>query len=255
MKTDAADPAQAGYVQARPVVFGNREVRSALAGAMSQFRRIVNPQPDEETPHFRDVVGSYSGAVRPFFLWGRFSSHDDWEKYLDDPKHDPDREEDLLWPGGDSDGFTCDRFAAESGMLCPYGAAPNPFRELGDRLWVKETWAAPHAFDHLPPRMIPRDARIHYAATEDRGGLFWRSPVCMPRWASRLKTEIVGVDLQLPCDVRDVDLRKEGYGPDGPDGLRIEWDKRYGTGSWDGKLWAWLIRFKRIEVAAAVAAA
>lgn len=58
--------------------------------------------------------------------------------------------------------------------LCPYGAP-------GSLLWVRETWAAPHQFDHLPPRLIEDTARIHYAADEPRGGLMWRRSFHMPR--------------------------------------------------------------------------
>jgi hypothetical protein len=242
--TYTSDQALPDYVRERAIAFTAREVSATISESMRQFRRVVKVQPPTETPHFRDVVGSYSGAVRPLFLWGRFASHKDWERFISDPRHDPDVAEDILWPGGDSDGFTCNRFDAGSGMRCPFGAAANPFRELGDRLWVKETWAAPHAFDHLPPRLIPRDARIHYASTEERGGLLWRSPVSMPRWASRLVLEIINVDLQRPQNVSDLDLRREGFGEAGRSDLHAEWDRRYGAGSWASMPWSWVIRYK-----------
>ena len=86
---------------------------------------------------------------------------------------------------------------------CPYG-------QPGDLLWVRETWAAPHAYDHLPPRMIPQHATIHYAATEERGGLLWRPSIHMPRWASRITLEITGVRVERLQDITEEDAEAEG---------------------------------------------
>ena len=81
----------------------------------------------------------------------------------------------------------------QSGRSCPYG-------KPSDRLWVRETWAAPHSEDGRPPSAIQCDQmRIHYAASEDRGGLLWRPSIHMPRWASRITLEITGVRVQRLC--------------------------------------------------------
>ena len=136
---------------------------------------------------------------------------------------------------------------------CPYG------QPGGDRLYVRETWAAPHAYDHLPPRLIPQDARIHYAATEDRGGLLWRPSIHMPRHASRITLEIARVRVERLQDISAADARAEGC-PDKPvDGAEQAsidllaklwyhdlWEQINGLDSWAANPWVWVIEFRRL---------
>ena len=147
------------------------------------------------------------------------------------------------------------------GFACPYG------QPGGDRLYVRETWAAPHAYDHLPPRLIPQDARIHYAATEDRGGLLWRPSIHMPRWASRITLEITGVRVERLQDITIEDAKAEGaWGPDASiadkvaehfgidmfstnprNAFQMLWEQSNGPDSWAENPWAWVVEFKAIE--------
>ncbi len=133
----------------------------------------------------------------------------------------------------------------------------------GDRLYVRETWSAPHAYDHLPPRLIPKDARIHYAATEDRGGLLWRPSIHMPRWASRISLEVTGVRVETLQDISEADAVAEGCKPIRPelvqDGLivrpgrsaveefRLVWEQIHGGGSWEKNPFVWVVTFRRID--------
>ena len=138
---------------------------------------------------------------------------------------------------------------------CPYG------KPGGDRLYVREAWAAPHAYDHLPPRLIPQDARIHYAATEDRGGLPWRPSIHMPRWASRITLEITSVRMERLQDIDLADALAEGISDTGALILdsagneqggpiaeyAVLWEQINGPGSWDANPWVWVVEFKAIE--------
>ena len=138
---------------------------------------------------------------------------------------------------------------------CPYGQPGE------DRIYVRETWAAPHAYDHLPPRLIPQDARIHYAATEDRGGLLWRPSIHMPRWASRITLEVTGVRVETLQDIDLADALAEGISDTGALILdsagneqggpiaeyAVLWEQINGPGSWDANPWVWVIEFKRVE--------
>ncbi|HEX7111399.1 MAG TPA: hypothetical protein VF216_03070 [Mizugakiibacter sp.] len=127
----------------RPILFSAPMVRAILDGRKTQTRRVMEPQP--EVLHWQDIAamhGRSSDGV-PF--------GDPYRWRIVGPDY-PD--------------------SAEDDVCSPYAA--------GDLLWVREAWAAPHAYDHRPPRLIPQDARIHCASTEDRGGLLWRPSTHMP---------------------------------------------------------------------------
>ena len=124
---------------------------------------------------------------------------------------------------------------------------------------MRETWSAPHAYDHLPPRLIPQDARIHYAATEDRGGLLWRPSIHMPRWASRITLEITGVRVERLREISEADVQAEGWTrrPEVSTDPQVHkeaardwfmdlWESINGPGSWDANPWVWAIEFRRL---------
>ena len=142
------------------------------------------------------------------------------------------------------------------------GAGINSGHRVGgDRLYVRETWAAPHAYDHLPPRLIPTDARIHYAATEDRGGLLWRPSIHMPRWASRITLEVTGVKVERLQNISEADAIAEGtpgghgaipgysYNATPTEHYKWLWESINGPGSWDANPHVWCVSFKRLGAA------
>ena len=151
---------------------------------------------------------------------------------------------------------------SETGGPCAgCGAVVNSRHRVGGtRLWVRETWAAPHAYDHLPPRLIPQDARIHYAATEDRGGLLWRPSIHMPRWASRITLEVTSVRVERLQDISEADALAEGVTEDGSlvtdlagndrggafAAFATLWEVINGADSWDDNPWVWAIEFRRL---------
>lgn len=156
-------------------------------------------------------------------------------------------------------------------IKCPYG-------QPGDRLWVRETWAADTLWDKTSPKNIPVGQRIWYGGTEYttrphsiRG--HWRPSIHMPRWASRLTLEIVSVRVERVHDISDADAREEGapvisfgnlkqapmslLGGKGfpilssshKYGFYELWDSinaKRGYG-WDANPWVWVIEFKRVE--------
>lgn len=150
------------------------------------------------------------------------------------------------------DMFTPEFVADPENGLCPYG-------QPGDRLWVREAWAVPHMYDGHKPGGVPDTARVHYADAGTRGGLLWRSPIFMPRWASRLTLEVVSVRVERLQDITEEDVYAEGAvtvenarreGTSVP--LRLFawlWDsingKRPGC-SWDDNPWVWVVEFKAV---------
>lgn len=120
--------------------------------------------------------------------------------------------------------WTADHRPVPSTMLrCPYG-------QPGDQLWTKESWRTGAALDNMKPSEIgERAINAGYAKAwapilradgskqnsdvlRDFGDAWGkvRSPLFMPRWASRLTLEIVEVRLQRLQEISEDDARAEG---------------------------------------------
>ncbi len=125
-------------------------------------------------------------------------------------------------------------------ISCPFGA-------VGDRIWVRETWARYNidqdshdmAYRATPPADWPEEGR-------------WRPSIHMPRWASRLMLEITGVRVErlqaitlgdickeIGCGLYD--FRPATYGFQVWEEL---WKSIYGEENWQANPWVWVIEFK-----------
>lgn len=149
---------------------------------------------------------------------------------------------------------------------------------VGDRLWVKETWAtickvaapycecetdeeraALHSYEYradtdnkYPGDWPEEEARGNDVAPK------WKSSMFMPRKASRIDLEIVGIRVERLQDISPIDAFAEGvrenYLHQKPDWIDREafhelWDKinaRNGHG-WNANPWVWVIEFKRVK--------
>ena len=152
-------------------------------------------------------------------------------------------------------------------IKCPYG-------QVGDRLWVRETWCVSSEWDKLPPAKLPFKARkttIYKADGFERTGR-WRSSRFIPRWASRINLEITGLRVERVQEITEEDARAEGIkitqgtwqaterdldtgrlglvGEPQPYTARYHfealWDSlnaKRGYG-WEANLWVWVIEFK-----------
>jgi len=146
--------------------------------------------------------------------------------------------------------------------------------EIGDHLWVKETWCPVHDSefgeeDWVDYRATPRYANpgvSHPAgwenAPDDPEALKWRSSRFMPRWASRILLEITDVRVERLQDISLNDCKAEGIPqfsfargalsdtPPDPRWKFIElWDEINAKSGypWASNSWVWVIEFKRIE--------
>ncbi|HCC2946136.1 TPA: hypothetical protein M4219_005062 [Klebsiella pneumoniae] len=162
-----------------------------------------------------------------------------------------------------------------------------PFGVVGDRIWVRETWAILGNEDGCcidwEEKLCKADersaARIYRASCEQRPGNYglwsipddadwkphtkdyqyegaWRPSIHMPRWASRILLEITGVRVERLRSMSQDDARAEGViAASGPmeAGLAFRelWDSIYGEESWKANPWVWVIEFKRVEGGAA----
>lgn len=209
-------------------------VRAIIAGNQTQTRRVVKPQPT----WLSALVLSWNGRQLAF---DRINTHID---------------------GG--------RLVCNSAT--PYGVP-------GDRLWVRETWniADPEAADEVMPDDIygPRAPftgvvaarpilwRAIYKANSPPvhpvlGKALWRSPLHMPRWASRLTLEVVAVRVERLQEISEADAMAEGItGPHfvGHAAYQIPGDSkaRYSRGirrrrpRWASNPWVWVVEFRRVK--------
>lgn len=138
---------------------------------------------------------------------------------------------------------------------CPYG-------KIGDRLWVRETFA--------PEKMVNGSDYAYRASGDIIGCDRWTPSIFMPRRASRITLEITNIRVERLQDISEEDAKKEGVlfhdglGV-GHSGYRFSHDfvsvyataKRAFQFLWDkinGKKypmesnpWVWVIEFKRIK--------
>lgn len=184
----------------KPITFNDYEVRAVREGRKVQVLRAVKPQPPDGTN-----IGCYTTDGHPELI--------EW----------------VLTDAEDGDPIDA------SPLRCPYG-------QPGDRLWVRETWrlwACPwHGYDGEPldPTVFRGALKrfgtkwlqtlpIEYRAATGDGGP-WRSPIHMPRWASRLTLEVTNVKVRRVQEMSEADAHLN----------RIEWGSNP---------WVWVIEFMK----------
>ena len=168
-----------------------------------------------------------------------------------------EREDGSKWPWSEDAEHACDFWHP-----CPFGA-------VGDRIWVRETWASG----------LSTKSTLAYRATHKREDLEdgfydtikWTPSIHMPRWASRILLEITDVRVERLNAISEEDATAEGVPPAGsllPDYLgtfltpkgdfatakvafQRLWESIYGEESWKANGWVWVISFKRVEGGAA----
>lgn len=172
----------------RPVLFSAPMVNAILAGAKTQTRRIMKVQPPTIKHTLLNIIKSVYGLKN--WQGARFWSIPD---------------------GVQTDGQI---FSDSEAFKCPYG-------EVGDRLWVREAWAAMSRYDGVAPRKICCGAEQavwyratdhkecdHYLTGQYRGK--WRPSIFMPRWASRITLQIDKIRVERINDISEVDAIAEG---------------------------------------------
>ncbi len=225
----------------RPVIFNSEMVRAILDGRKTQTRRLV---PEWQRPkHYPENDDD------PHYNWMAVAQSD------------------RRWGYGVF-GETEEACAKELSTM-----APCPFGNAGDRLWVRETFAAfdadwkhpgkPHDLKDGPWPNVVYPASV--AKIPDRT---CRPSIHMPRWASRILLEITAVRVERLNDISESDAKSEGVKPAGdmlpdyPDtfltpkgdfatakvAFQRLWQSIYGEEGWAANPWVWVIEFRRVEV-------
>ena len=249
--------------KARPILFSGPMVNAILEGRKTQTRRVVKPQPVKRA-------------------CGILAEPDDW-----------------IWPHKGAPHWR----TVSNRQNGPVGyASESPYGQPGDHLWVRETWVellhTSPATDE--PLLCPGDKLIEHATRTPEGrwhydgkviayratssvefcdgdgfsGEYadkddmprWRSPIHMPRWASRITLEVTDVRVERLLSITEEDAISEGallvdnpdYDPDDPGeddpqthraGFLESWDRINAKRGfpYHTNPWVWVVEFKRVE--------
>ena len=160
---------------------------------------------------------------------------------------------------------------------CPHG-------QVGDRLWVRETFVQGFDYDASTDRLRQYDdqgnelpMKAWYRATDsiswsDDAGwetkVPWKPSIHMPRAASRILLEITGVRVERLQDISEQDAIAEGcravpgaqwqsfeeararlpmHDHKAVDAFEALWEDLNGDGSWAANPWVWVVEFKRTK--------
>lgn len=241
----------------RPIIFSGPMVRAILEGRKTQSRRIIRP-------------GRYAQAQCDWY--GPHPGGGWWGCELRPGATEPD-----MPPLG------------ETGFACPYGVS-------GDRLWVREAWRikdwiADDGFVQVQYRAdgycrqdwldvpdegmferlwvqscddcdaagieVSDDERYHWKPGQ--APTRWRSPVHMPRWASRIALEMVDARVERLQEIDYEGIRAEGIEKriedvslDLKERFTALWDslnakRGYRWQCWQLNPWVWVIGFRLLK--------
>lgn len=245
----ALQPQPAALVE-HPILFSGPMVRAILAGKKTQTRRIIRiPEVVRAEPEDASASGGNESA------------------YLNGLTEVGQREEDGVWRA-----FLTEY--PEEGSVdvrCPYG-------KPGDRLWLRETWAAGACSEGLAPSCL--SPSFYRGPRSDNGGAWfqadaaepahpvtprgkWRPAIHMPRWLSRITLEVIEVRAARVQDISEDDARAEGA-EKGNDhrvypskqaawvttyrrGFEVLWDSINGDrdrADWAANPWVWAVSFR-----------
>jgi len=121
-----------------------------------------------------------------------------------------------------------------------------PRVQVGDRIWVRETWG----------EFVRRPGVPVYRADSDNvlgNSNPWRPAIHMPRWASRITLEITAVRAERLQAISQEDAMCEGVwtagmaGHDHAGAYRALWEDINGIESWAANPLVWIYDFRRID--------
>lgn len=202
----------------RPILFSGDMVLAILRGDKIQTRRVMGPQPKTA-----GIAGVYPDL---------YNHGPEWGFWLPD-----------------------NRMTEPRTWKCPHG-------QPGDRLWVRETWCPLERCDWIKEK---RENNVNYKADSTSEGesnrmemgYQWKSPIFMPRWASRITLEITGIRVERVQDISEEDAKAEGFivepyqgvGDLPSDRFQRYWDRLNSKRgySWKENPWVWVIEFKRFD--------
>ena len=141
------------------------------------------------------------------------------------------------------------RMPGKSGRLTkrnpawPSGMWPSPWQKVkpADRLWCREVWgeSVGRTLRYKNGVVLYRADHGYTVAGQEVDLMRWRSPIFMPRWASRLTLIVTAVKIGMLHKISIYDAQAEGIdvGPLSASGclneFRALWENLHGPESWD----------------------
>lgn len=215
----------------KPIIFSAESVRAILEGRKTQTRRVV-----KETTNINGTCnGIYFDEETERWYW----------QLLDKPN-------------------VVDLCLGK----CPFG-------KVGDRLWVRETWALrTPSYPNHHSKVFFKDEQyktIYHQDTVEPTQKYgydlseksrWRSPILMPRWASRLTLEITDIRVERVQEITHEGVKEEGIYvfaresvnlPGRPQGQFKRFANHWNSLNakrgypWEKNPWVWVISFRRVN--------
>ena len=239
-----------------PIIFSTDMVKAILEGRKTQTRRIVAPR--------NSVVGE--GSVD----WADFDFNQ--STYWSDEMMQMSKGEGQLGSitdisekaGGQAPPVLVDDSFGLHYLHVPYKWSEQstiyriyPRYEVGDRLWVRETWGVTYGWDNEKPSEIDPRETIYYKAGGSSGNIGthleevkkWRPSIHMPRWASRITLEVTEVRVERLQEISEEGAIAEGAELGSARGhFSILWDSiNAKRGNWEVNPWVWVVGFRRVD--------
>ena len=221
----------------KPILFNTEMVKAILDGRKTVTRRVVKPQPDRV----------YSGWNVELRCHTDGPHKDEWHCYRESPPLD-------------------------KVVNSPWGGQISPPFQVGDTLYVRETWAYVSDWINVDPDVGIFDGYIYKADWKEKEHPKWRPSIHMPKEAARIFLRVTDVRARRLRDMTNEDAEREGALTD--ERLTIEeeaglvglptstlreyfgrhiWDRTikekdvplYG---WEANPWVWVIEFERCEI-------
>jgi hypothetical protein len=175
----------------RPIIISAPMIQALLDGRKTQTRRVLNGVPPQ--PASRCAPGNVPRHPAPYL-----------DAYCGDQRTAAN-------PRGMSMDWNWWQVDDRPGPVA-FRAPCVP----GDRLWVREAFIGAAGYDDIPPSKWGNKPIWYVADGEPDRNRWWhlssktRSPIHMPRWASRLTLTVTNVRVQRLQDISEEDAIAEG---------------------------------------------
>jgi hypothetical protein len=215
----------------RPIIFNGPSVCAILDNRKTMTRRVIIPQPSSDVRWgFSGWEDGHGTPIRCVYgqpgdrLWVR----ETWK----------------VGAWDESDGCIAIDYLAD-GFYRKYIDVPEP--DYFEKLWIQSTYDAEKAYGQMD----------HYSWEKGESPCRKRSPLFMPRWASRITLEITDIRVERVQNISEEDVLHEGFRMNNVSivtlgyhgAMKLIWDSinaKRGY-SWDSNPWVRVVVFKVIE--------